>query len=235
MPIEFSCPGCRGRLRVPDGTEGRLAQCPICGAQSPIPSGTAFQTQSPRWEQSFSGASGPDAPGIDQSTDLNKTFWSENSSSLEGELVEPSFAETTALPAWGLDWHRQYAYQRISSPANWLIGMSAIAFGLGLVSLFLVVLGMAAGGHQPGLQPVEPFQVDRSTPVFISMALGLLLDLMILFGSMKMKRLESYGWAMTAALLGVIPCTSPCCVLSMPFGLWALLVLTDPAVKAAFR
>ncbi|MCA9152419.1 MAG: hypothetical protein KDA92_24115 [Planctomycetales bacterium] len=37
MPIEFSCPNCQTRLRVPDGSSGQLAQCPNCGNQSEIP------------------------------------------------------------------------------------------------------------------------------------------------------------------------------------------------------
>jgi hypothetical protein len=56
----------------------------------------------------------------------------------------------------------------------------------------------------------------------------------ILFGALKMMRLQSYGWAMAAAILAVIPCLSPCCCLGIPFGIWALVVLSKPEVKAAF-
>ena len=40
---------------------------------------------------------------------------------------------------------------------------------------------------------------------------------------------------MTAAIVAVIPCVAPCCLLSLPFGIWALVVLGDSSVKAAFR
>jgi ABC-type proline/glycine betaine transport system permease subunit len=41
---------------------------------------------------------------------------------------------------------------------------------------------------------------------------------------------------MTTAILSIIPFTSPCCFLiGTPIGIWALWVLTDPDVKAAFR
>lgn len=57
-----------------------------------------------------------------------------------------------------------------------------------------------------------------------------------LIGSIKMRRLEGYGLAMTAAILSIIPCTSPCCFLiGTPIGVWALVLLLDPAVKQAFR
>ena len=37
MPIEFTCPSCHTRLRVPDDSAGQIAQCPSCGGQTEIP------------------------------------------------------------------------------------------------------------------------------------------------------------------------------------------------------
>lgn len=50
----------------------------------------------------------------------------------------------------------------------------------------------------------------------------------------KMKRLESYGFAMTAVILAVIPCFSPCLILGIPFGIWALVAINQQGVKDAF-
>ena len=58
--------------------------------------------------------------------------------------------------------------------------------------------------------------------------------MLILVGAIKMLRLESQGWAKTAAVLAMIPCISPCCVLGLPFGIWAFVALDDPLVKSAF-
>lgn len=64
---------------------------------------------------------------------------------------------------------------------------------------------------------------------------GLIIDTVIVIGASKMMKLESYSFAVAAALLSIIPClSSPCIILGMPFGLWALIVLMDPSVKAAF-
>jgi hypothetical protein len=51
---------------------------------------------------------------------------------------------------------------------------------------------------------------------------------------MKMKKLERYGLAMTASILAMLPC-SLCCVLGLPIGIWALVVLMKPEVKSAFH
>ena len=54
---------------------------------------------------------------------------------------------------------------------------------------------------------------------------------MVIFGAMKMKNLQSYGLAMTAAILSI--CSLAC--LPTAFGIWALVVLLKPEVKAAFK
>ena len=42
--------------------------------------------------------------------------------------------------------------------------------------------------------------------------------------------------AMATAIVAMVPCTAPCCVLvGMGFGIWALVVLCDANVKSAFR
>jgi len=58
---------------------------------------------------------------------------------------------------------------------------------------------------------------------------------LIAFGAWRMKELKSYGLAMTASILAMIPCfTSCCCLLGLPVGIWAIIVLLDKDVKAAF-
>ncbi|MGA7700516.1 MAG: hypothetical protein WCB27_12965 [Thermoguttaceae bacterium] len=59
--------------------------------------------------------------------------------------------------------------------------------------------------------------------------------IVMLVGATKMKKLESYSFAMAAAIIAMIPCISPCCLLGLPFGIWALVVLGDGSVKAAFQ
>ena len=58
--------------------------------------------------------------------------------------------------------------------------------------------------------------------------------IVIIIGSVKMMRLQSYGFAMTACILAMLPITSPCCCLGLPIGIWGIVVLCDPQVKAAF-
>ena len=64
---------------------------------------------------------------------------------------------------------------------------------------------------------------------------GLAMAILVFVGATKMKNLENYSLAMAAAIVAMIPCISPCCLLGLPFGIWALVVLNDSSVKAAFR
>lgn len=64
--------------------------------------------------------------------------------------------------------------------------------------------------------------------------LGLISSIVIIIGAVKMKSLRSYGLAMTSTVLAMIPCTSPCCVLGLAFGIWSLVVLMKADVKSAF-
>ena len=56
-----------------------------------------------------------------------------------------------------------------------------------------------------------------------------------IFASQKMRKLQSYSLVMTATILSMLPCTSSCCCVGLPVGIWILIVLCKPEVKASFR
>lgn len=57
----------------------------------------------------------------------------------------------------------------------------------------------------------------------------------IIKGAINMLRMRNYKTAKSAAILCMLPICSAGFILGIPFGLWALIVLNRPAVKAAFR
>ena len=65
--------------------------------------------------------------------------------------------------------------------------------------------------------------------------IAIFLSGLVLFGAIKMKNLENYGLAMTASIIAMIPCISPCCLIGLPIGIWALVILSKPEVKSAFH
>ncbi len=65
--------------------------------------------------------------------------------------------------------------------------------------------------------------------------LGFLVAPVIIYGAIQMMRGRSFGLSRTAAILAVSPLTSCCFIIGVPFGIWALVVLAQPDVKALFR
>ena len=61
---------------------------------------------------------------------------------------------------------------------------------------------------------------------------GLIASGLTMFGALKMIRLEGYGAAVTASVLGMI--VSPGNLVGLPVGIWALVVLSSRPVRAAF-
>jgi hypothetical protein len=73
-------------------------------------------------------------------------------------------------------------------------------------------------------------------PIGIGSAIfTLLMGVVILFGAMQMRKLENYVFAFTAAILAILPCVSACCILGLPFGIWALVIMNKPEVKSQFK
>jgi hypothetical protein len=60
------------------------------------------------------------------------------------------------------------------------------------------------------------------------------MSVVVLIGAVRMLALKSYALAFTVSILSLIPCVTPCCLLGLPFGIWALVVLSRPDVKSQF-
>ena len=67
-----------------------------------------------------------------------------------------------------------------------------------------------------------------------SSLIGVLVAVFIIYVSLKMKDLNQWGLCVTASILAMIPCISPCCIVGLPIGIWCLVVLMKPEVKDAF-
>src|SRR5436190_24286820 len=71
-------------------------------------------------------------------------------------------------------------------------------------------------------------------PVLLSLLLSCVIGVVMIIGALKMMRLQSYGWGMTASILALLPC-SPAGVVGLVAGIWSLIVLSRKNVKEAFE
>jgi len=221
MPIEFRCKQCARLLRVPDDAAGRQSQCPECGAVSPVPApsvGGPLPGEGPFGPRDR----GPSGPGVPQ--------WAPPSDSENPYQAPTQYGQAPEYPfAWG---DAAAAAARVTGPAVALIVIGALEIATQVWAVFVSLMEIRAGGP---LQVGPWANLASPEAIVIGGAIGVILGIVVIWGGVKMRNLESYPLAMAAAIIAMIPCFWPCCVLGLPFGIWALVVLSDPLVRAAVR
>jgi hypothetical protein len=124
---------------------------------------------------------------------------------------------------------REEARSRVNAPGIGLIvtGVLCILVGLGRIAQFAYMLSAMPAGANDDIIMIQGFSLGGMA------LLNFIMGALIIRGAIKMRRLESYGLALTACILSIIPC-SGCCILGLVFGIWGLVVLNDQDVKGSF-
>lgn len=152
-------------------------------------------------------------------------------------------------PAPDLDPARAKAAQDLKVPALIMMGMGGLWV---LYSLFGLYRTLSPAGMEQlqgavekalSVYPPELRVQMRSilshflSPAFLTVSAlpGVGLNGLVVFGAWKMKNLQLHGLAMTVAIICCIPCCGPGWGLGLIPGIWSLVVLNRPQVKAAFR
>ena len=135
----------------------------------------------------------------------------------------------------GVDYGR--AMERVNLPAIFIMVIAGISIFFAVLGLVMNLLGTSMGAFLPPSSGAD----ERVVQMF-SGGIGILLNLInvaingfVLFGAMKMKKLESYTLSMIAVIVNGLPCSGCCCGIGLGISIWALVVLLDNSVKAAFR
>lgn len=106
-----------------------------------------------------------------------------------------------------------------------------VVCGLSIAYVMLQLVGTAIGVLNP-----ESNDSAYLVGYYSAFCVFIARDVFLIYAFSRMHVLRSYGMALTGAVISVIPLLgSPCCVLGLPFGIWALVVLNNPSVKSAFR
>jgi hypothetical protein len=162
--------------------------------------------------------------------------------------VFPEFADVLAAgsappppltaPVAGAGGGRDAALQLVKGP---VIGLKVTAIlGLVLVVVGLVINVLMLSGIHIGPQQIYDPQMQKLFNTLggglgiVQDIIGGIVGVIVLIGAAKMQKLQSYQFALTASIVAMVPCISPCCVFGLPFGIWALVVLNKPEVKSQF-
>ena len=115
---------------------------------------------------------------------------------------------------------RDAARSKVMGPAIALLLFALLATGflcLGLIGAVIEAVDRP-GGDGFGMAMTLTFM--------------LVMNLVIAVGAIRMMSLKNYGLALTAAIMSLL--CGLCSLLSLPFGIWALVVLCDSNVKSHF-
>jgi len=130
--------------------------------------------------------------------------------------------------------------QLVSGPATALLVT-------GIVCLILSILGLIANLTGAGFQPppgeippemeqfFEAMKHFQGPVAVVTSILSIAISGLIMYAGQRMRLLRSYTLVVTAAILAIVPCISPCCCIGIPVGIWVLVILFKPEVKAAFQ
>ncbi len=120
----------------------------------------------------------------------------------------------------GSDGAIEQARRQVRGPAIGLL-VTGILNWVTLTAAAIVMGYMAMGAE-------GPLRVIMPVPVISAFACGILMIL----AALKMQRLQAYWLAVAASILAII--ISPSNLIGLPIGVWALVVLSQPEVRAAF-
>ena len=210
MAISVNCPSCARQYSVKEEAAGKKFKCKDCGAVVEVPDG---------------GGGG----GGGYSDDFGDPYnpYADDEMAGGGGAPPPMASRRPKKRSGG---SQSYAAERTKLPAILLLIIVCLSFlnhAGGLVMHFMGVeaFPVPQQGNNPGQEMAR----------MIGGVVGIGADALVFVGALSLLRASSYGLAMTGSIIAVIPCLSPCCILGIPFGIWALVVLNDESVKAGFR
>ena len=126
------------------------------------------------------------------------------------------------------------AQRQVKGPAIALLVAGLISV---LTSPMVVLMWEMEGVPQSGVEREAVHSgAELVLPIvlFLAELLGsIALSTLIIVAAVKMKRLQAYRLAIAASILAIIILT-PFCLIGLPIGIWALVVLSQREVRAAF-
>ncbi len=207
MPEEIIyCPTCSHKLRVPEELLGQIVQCPLCHMVFPTP------------------VRGGTAP--------RPTFPPPQSPALR-EAPPPVPPPPREYPP--RDWPpprdaREQARGEVLPPAVGLI----VVGGLGvLVNLLQIGICLFLPDLVRTMQPLG--DGASATVALVAGTVFLLVSLGVLAAGIAMAAGRLYGLALLGSVLAMLNIGNLCCLLGLPAGIWALVVLQRSYVRDAFQ
>jgi hypothetical protein len=120
---------------------------------------------------------------------------------------------------------REEALARVRRPANCL--MFSGALGMILTVLCFVGFALFVKGF--------PMPLEHMIVVGLTTILNFMSNSLLIYGANEMRMLGNRTMALVACIVALLNMPNGCLTLSIPFGIWGLIVISHPDVALAFR
>lgn len=127
--------------------------------------------------------------------------------------------------------------QQVQGPAIGLVVTGVIGILFGLFRL----LGSLFGFGLSAMQDLQNLGPGANYLRYISGGAGLVFGIItlataafVIWAALQMKQLRGWTISVVGSIVAMVPCIGPCCIVGIPIGIWALVILMKPEVKAAF-
>lgn len=249
MPIEFLCTACPKKLRVPDDSAGKKVKCPSCGHLQVIPSASGGPGDLP---------SSPPAPPKPASAPLppfgesapNPFGPSGDSNPFADDAANPFASPSPAAsqpspyaapPRRSGGMSPETAKVMLTIPSAILLAIQAI----NLLGYLVIIAGIVFIIFNPPQNGGGDFD-NPPAAFWIGMAVGggvgCLASIVAMTGLANAILRRSYAFSWVGVILGMLPCalmlnciTMLFAMIAFPVGIWAIVMLCMPEVKALFR
>lgn len=127
------------------------------------------------------------------------------------------------------------AHRQISGPATGLLITGILGALLSVTGFIVNIIGTGISSMVVDYIPDRYEELIEGTVGIGISFVGILVAAFVIYASLKMKELTQWELSVAASVLAMIPCISPCCIVGLPIGIWCLVVLLRPEVRAAFH
>ena len=108
-----------------------------------------------------------------------------------------------------------------------------VAGGLSAVFTLLYLVLFGLGGTAVIADPEARDALPGLGVMLVFGLFKLVLDVLTIYAGWQMRQLRSWTLCMAGSIAAMLPC-SACCILGLPMGIWAVIVLIDNEVKRLF-
>lgn len=115
-----------------------------------------------------------------------------------------------------------------------ILGSLWLIFALASIPINIMSMSQQANPDMPPDQ-LKSFQAGQYFGMVIGVLVYMTGSLIAIIGGIAMIRGKGYRTAFVSAIVACIPCLTPCFILGIPFGIWAIIALNNPETKAFFN